>query len=92
MAPSGPSALALAERSAVDGALAPATEPQVAASPVNTPIKRESEFVRQNRRIFSKAEDERPSAVPGSAEWEQQKARDAKRERELQKFLNICNC
>jgi hypothetical protein len=88
-----PAAVALAEPSAINGPNAPAAEAQtVRPSTVTSPTRRESEFVRQNRRLFSKAEDERPSAVAGSAEWDQQQERDARREKELQKAIQICNC
>ncbi len=94
-----PAVHTLAERpaqTAADASAAPASA--VASSVPNTTaeytgsIRRESEFVSQNRRLFSKAEDERPTPAEGSPEWEHEQARDAQRERDLRRAIQICRC
>jgi hypothetical protein len=82
-----PAAVVAADPSAVDGLNAPAAEVATAKrSTVAGPIRRESEFVRQNPRLFSKAEDERDSAGAG---WQRQQQQ---RDKELQRMIQICNC
>jgi hypothetical protein len=52
----------------------------------------ESQFVRLNSRLFSKAEDQRPVPRVGSLEWHQLEDREVQRESALRTGSRICDC
>ena len=56
------------------------------------PPRRESQFVRLNSRLFSKAEDHRPVPRVGSLEWQQLEEREVRRESALRTGSHICDC
>ncbi len=51
-----------------------------------------SEFVRQNKSLFSIEKDHEPWPAVDSPEGRQQQAQERERDKELKKAIHICNC